>query len=965
MTVIQPPSGQGYSDGERVMRTLDYEPISEIRGENGTCALHPDDRKYGTLAIGSQGSGKTSILHRMFYNDLLDPNAAQILFDPKTELSRACLEIIPPDCPKEVWYLDLGDPIFGMTPLRIKPGLDQRAFALEASAIAESIVSALLAINPGQIFQSSRRYLNHAVIGALAIARMHPALENGLFEHVHGLLLPKDYGTALRSLAAQACTKLGIAGTAFFYMHEFPGQLQIAPQKVAEQLDAPRNKIDGIVATEPLRRFFQHPHNISLEDLIAKRAILIVNGNMATIGTDNSQTCIHFIFQMLHRAMQGAMQMGETTRPRVALIADEAHYLLSSNVVKQLATHRAAGLDMTMGIQFLAQLGAGAESGSLTDEIRDGIENLLNTRFMFRVSKQQDADNLIRIAQALPSTMNQQDPDSRANRRISMETLINIQNYDCVCSCIANGGRASAFIGRTFPMPPPASEWADGHRWKMLKRVGPLPEGVVRNIADLTDPVKLIEALKQGGEDFDALEASAVGEAESRSKASGTTPAPAPPPAAEPAEESVEEEEPSNRVPVQRLFGGAVAPDSNFNSPALQAWGTVPGDGEQTGPVQGDAPKSIRDLALADRIVGLDKWDEKSPGDLSRPLPEDYAILRLLDRAGVLLTTLVGRACLPGRATSTLNQKVRKLYNAGLVAKADIDIKGRSKGESRLGSVLRLTAHGFRVGQAEGLIDPEKEWSIPDIGELAITVSHDQHVIAWITALTNLLNEDIVTNNWRTPRMRHGVIEPPTINVGRARRQLTPIDLQPPGSSYAFSGAFTPAGEKDRFHRLRPDASIEIRVAPVHLTFDVLLELNLKGKPSHNKPKFAAYDSFLLGWYREKPRYQHLHGRPVVLFLFTDEQDMRSNAEVADRMLDGRLGVMGTPLNEWYWPGREHIFFALEENVHYGSLRCFALPGLPPKIREALGTQEPLLGERTMLPIRMIPDRPDETPSGK
>jgi hypothetical protein len=220
----------------------------------------------------------TSILVRLFANDVMDRRAAQIVMDPKMELVERCLEVIPPDCGKEVWYLDLGDPLFGMTPLRMHGDSD---FGTEAAAVAESVVAALLAISPGQIFQSSRCYLYHAVIGALAIAHEHPQLRHGIFEHVHGLLLPKGPGEALRQVAAQACARLGLEQTAFFYTQELPGELQIAGHQAAARLDPPRNKIDGIVGVPPLKRFFQHPHDVSMRDLVEKRAILLVNGKGA------------------------------------------------------------------------------------------------------------------------------------------------------------------------------------------------------------------------------------------------------------------------------------------------------------------------------------------------------------------------------------------------------------------------------------------------------------------------------------------------------------------------------------------------------------------------------------------------------------------------------------------------------------------------------------------------------------
>jgi hypothetical protein len=240
-------------------------------------------------------------------------------------------------------------------------------------------------------------------------------------------------------------------------------------------------------------------------------------------------------------------------------------------------------------------------------------------------------------------------------------------------------------------------------------------------------------------------------------------------------------------------------------------------------------------------------------------------------------------------------------------------------------------------------------------------VPHDQHVIAWITTLTRLLGERVVTDNWRTPRTRHGVIAPPQVGDGRGRHVLTPAELKPPAAAYAFDGAFTPAGPDDRFAELKPDATVEIRI-PGQFTFDLLLELTLTAKPSHNQSKFAAYDAFLLGWWREHRRYQHLRGRPVVLFVFASQEALRANAEIADREITGRLGIIGIPQHEWYWPAREHTFFALEEEVHHGVLRCFALPKLPMSVRQALGQQEPPLHEVRMLPASLRTQPPRMSP---
>ena len=151
----------------RTTRDVEDRLYPMLRADNAEVVIHPWDRKYGALLVGGQGTGKTSAMLSFYLNDIGDPDAAPIVIDPKSELSRICLRITPPDCGKRVWFLDLGRPAFGMSPLRL---IGDRPLAIEAAQIAENVVAALLDINENQIYQSSRRYLYHAVIGAIAIA---------------------------------------------------------------------------------------------------------------------------------------------------------------------------------------------------------------------------------------------------------------------------------------------------------------------------------------------------------------------------------------------------------------------------------------------------------------------------------------------------------------------------------------------------------------------------------------------------------------------------------------------------------------------------------------------------------------------------------------------------------------------------------------------------------------------------
>ncbi|MCI4337618.1 MAG: DUF5710 domain-containing protein, partial [Thermoplasmata archaeon] len=363
---------------------------------------------------------------------------------------------------------DLGRPAFGMNPLRL---VGDRPLPVEAGAIADNVVAALLDINENQIFMSSRRYLNHAVIGAIALAQREQ--RRAKFEDVYNLLLPAKQD--FRQTVAEACAdQPDLDQTAAFYRYELPDELNRASSATTQRLDAPRNKVSLLLQQPSLRRFFNHPSDIALREIIEARDILIVDANMAVLGEENSKACMVFLLRMLHTQMQRQVHRPERERPRVPLLVDEAHYIAGvENVVDQIATHRRAGLEPAFGLQYFAQLGSGSQH---EQKIRKGVLNLLQSRFLFRMGDAQDAEEATRIAMAVYSTMIRDDPDSRARLRVTPEQALNFPNHYCLASWIANGSRIPSFMGETYPLPPGGDHWARHHLEAQTSRVAPYPE---------------------------------------------------------------------------------------------------------------------------------------------------------------------------------------------------------------------------------------------------------------------------------------------------------------------------------------------------------------------------------------------------------------------------------------------------------------------------------------------------------
>jgi len=323
------------------------------------------------------------------------------------------------------------------------------------------------------------------VIGAIAITNKQG--RRARLEDVYTLLRPGKED--LRNAVAEACAdQPDLDQTAEFFRSELPDDLKMATSRVAERLDAPRNKIAGLTGVPPLRRFFNHPTDVALREIVMARDILIVDANMGAIGTENSKACMLFILRMLHTQLQRQVHLPESERPRVPLLVDEAHYVASGeNVVDQIATHRAAGLEAACGLQYFEQLGSASEH---QQKILKGVLNLLQSRFLFRMGDAQDAEEATRIAMAVYSTMIRDDPDSRARLRVTPEQALNFPNYFCLASWIADGTRAPSFMGQTYPLPDVGDEWAQIHLAAQDARVGPYPEELESTLAVSTEALQ-------------------------------------------------------------------------------------------------------------------------------------------------------------------------------------------------------------------------------------------------------------------------------------------------------------------------------------------------------------------------------------------------------------------------------------------------------------------------------------------
>lgn len=511
-----------------------------------------EDRKYNVIMSGGQGSGKTSMLCRLALNDIYDPTTCTIVLDMKGSLSRRLLrhspdelisEVPVPDGHgghrfeqqlKRVWYLDLEKPAFGMTPLRVEAGWSRNSLAGEFSRIADAMTRVLLDLFPGQIMGSSEDIIERSTIGAMAIAWWEHEQEcqaNGIdpesksfigsIEVLASMLEPtarrRDYaadgGSAKQKrdppnpwhrAAGKACQMLpNLDRTADDFLYGIPARVADNRANIAQRMEAPANKIRPLVgAAANARRFVEHRYHLSISELVRRRDVLIVNPRLDKLGEDQAAIICNFIVHLIDQEMKRQAEVDPAIRPRVSLIADEAHRLITDSLMTMVATHREAGFDCAFVVQFLSQIGASHPDSATRQKMLDGVGNLMQHKIVFRASSPEDAEYYAAIFRSVYETMVRADPVSRSRVPADPSRISSLADWTALISLISSGATSNAggtgeslwqlgetgpasrlpvFTSHTMPMKPAeqlSPAWADTHIARQWERFPDYPENM-------------------------------------------------------------------------------------------------------------------------------------------------------------------------------------------------------------------------------------------------------------------------------------------------------------------------------------------------------------------------------------------------------------------------------------------------------------------------------------------------------
>ncbi|MGI8803509.1 MAG: hypothetical protein ACR2KV_15325 [Solirubrobacteraceae bacterium] len=931
-----------------------------VADDHGPVTIHRELRRQNTAVVGTVEQGKTSYLVASIREDLRREDCAVIVLDPKGDAAEAALSAVGDG--RVCTLLDLGRPTCGFNPLAVRAPVD---------AIADYVVAALRQLfAEGEVRGSSDRYLRNAVIGVLGYDR------RGSLWDVARLLEVGPAGVAFRARVADRLTTMPeFAEVASFLSEELPGQLADARASTTAKLDAPANKLARVLNSSSVKRVLVNRSlSIDFDRLIERREVLIVRGALGELGPGNVSVLMQLLIGMLDAALARAQdRRGEAAATAVALKIDEAPLVINAAFAQTLALKRSAGLETVACWQTDAQW---------APELRAQLDALFAHRVLFATASSEDARAAAGLLMAEFSDQ-LRSGDRAVASLAAPDVRLHLPRHTAIVSWSTPNGRERPFIGRTLPLVVDRQrisdlaerQWARGGREVDLRTppprldhlppadpdpttrslpirtpVGPHAEadsslvelGRTPNPAPVTagprraGPIRPPERAERVSSVSGPVGARPTRERVSVSSAVESTGMPAEvssvPRAVEPA------------AGPDELVASAAGPDAEraARAPGAAATGRPatatrrPPAHEPDGLAAAPAGYSeLLDLDAATRV----RWMPVAPA-ARRPTLDagELELLAWIAGARCVLSSQAHRRMNPGRALTTTQRRLKRLADAGLVARFQLH-GGDGGGVPFCCSVTDAALVLLGLGGRRA----------PELGdETLAALRADVHTVGWLMALEARAGGALVgvlgPGRARLVPRREGGCGPGGLELGSGLRGRDFLTGDP------AAGRRRPV---ERFLPVTPAAVCELEVGDRSYgaaTTDLLVFRD-PAKPAETVALIERCDHLIAGWWRLVPRYARLGSPPTAVIVCRDGDRATELAAFADRILVACLARIGQPPEDWGYPGRRGVVFAAERDLHDGRFVAWRVPLLVPTLRSAeRATCEPIVALPAVLP---------------
>lgn len=309
-----------------------YEAPGEVK--QFVFGIKRKDRKRHVYIIGKTGMGKSKLFELLMRQDITYGHGL-CLIDPHGDLVRILLDFIPEERVRDVVVID---PTDGQWPISFNPfkGVPPALRHLAAQGFTE--------IMEKQFGSQWSHRIEHVLrLSLLALLDYPEATLHGIIS----LLTDKEYRRNVTGHIGDDMVKR-------FFESEFD---DFASKFETDAIMPIVNHITKFLAIPAIRHIFiQKENKLDFNDIISRRAVVLVNLAKAALGEQNANFLGSLIVHKIRFAGIARAEQSDNARKDFYLYLYEFHTIMSGSLMNFFAESRKYGFAITAAHQYIAQL---------------------------------------------------------------------------------------------------------------------------------------------------------------------------------------------------------------------------------------------------------------------------------------------------------------------------------------------------------------------------------------------------------------------------------------------------------------------------------------------------------------------------------------------------------------------------------------------------------------------------------
>lgn len=383
-----------------------YTPLGVVKYRNSKqkFGIKPADRRRHIYAIGTTGTGKTTLMKRMALHDIQEGRGVAVV-DPHGDFVEWVLDHIPERRADEVIYFNPAD---SSHPVGFNV-FDSTAQS-EPAVLASGVVSVFKKIWGRSSWGPRLEYLLRNIVLSLM------AVPEATLLSIMRLLADEQYRKTVISHVTDPVLKQ-------FWQDEFSNY---GKQFYTEAVSPIQNKVGQFTASPLIRNIVGQPQSaFNLREVIDNRQILLVNLAHGSIGEDSASLLGSLLITKLQLAAMERVDVPAEERNDFHMYVDEFQRFSTESFATILSEARKYGLTLTLAHQYIAQL---------PDEVREAVFGNVGTLVSFRIGAE-DARYL----------------EQHFHPAFSRQDLMQLPNYHIYLRLMVDGMSTEPFSAKTIP----------------------------------------------------------------------------------------------------------------------------------------------------------------------------------------------------------------------------------------------------------------------------------------------------------------------------------------------------------------------------------------------------------------------------------------------------------------------------------------------------------------------------------